>query len=131
VKEIRDNGTIIARYVPAGWKEGLSFHSQDDEFIQVGTWKYEKGKKLLAHAHNTVKRSFSHTQEVVHVRKGRVMAHIYGAEKNLIEDIMLHQGDTLILLSGGHGYDIMEDETEVLEVKNGPYPGAEQDRTRI
>ena len=32
---------------------------------------------------------------------------------------------------GGNGYDIMEDGTQVLEVKNGPYVGAEADRKRF
>jgi len=39
--------------------------------------------------------------------------------------------ETLILLKGGHGYEILEDGTRVLEVKNGPYPGAEVDRRRL
>ncbi len=55
--EITKNKVVLARYVPAGsWKDGLSFFSQDDEFIQVGSWKYGKGKELLAHIHNKVKR---------------------------------------------------------------------------
>ena len=41
------------------------------------------------------------------------------------------EGDVVILLRGGHGYDIIEDGTQVLEIKNGPYLGAEVDRRRI
>jgi len=37
----------------------------------------------------------------------------------------------LILLEGGHGFFIKEDDTVILEVKNGPYLGAEMDRHRI
>ena len=35
------------------------------------------------------------------------------------------------MLRGAHGYDILENGTQVLEVKNGPYVGAELDRKRI
>jgi hypothetical protein len=35
------------------------------------------------------------------------------------------------LLRGGHGYEILEDGTQVLEVKNGPYLGPDVDRRRL
>jgi hypothetical protein len=43
----------------------------------------------------------------------------------------LERGDTIILLNGGHGYEILSDNTKVLEVKNGPYVGADKDRERL
>ena len=58
-------------------------------------------------------------------------ASIFDEEGGLVERLELGAGDTLILLNGGHGYEILEDNTQVLEVKNGPYPGAEADRRRI
>ena len=36
-----------------------------------------------------------------------------------------------MLLRGGHGYEILEDGTQVLEVKNGPYLGPDVDRRRL
>ena len=45
--------------------EGLDFLTNDDSFVQVGTWKYEKGKILDAHYHNTFERKSYITQEVV------------------------------------------------------------------
>ena len=44
---------------------------------------------------------------------------------------MASEGDILILLTGGHGYEILTEGTQVLEVKNGPYVGAEADRRRL
>jgi hypothetical protein len=41
------------------------------------------------------------------------------------------QGDVLALFNGGHGYEVLEDNTRVLEVKNGPYLGPEVDRRKI
>ena len=34
-------------------EEGLTFLTDDNNFIQVGLWKYQKGKVLQTHYHNT------------------------------------------------------------------------------
>lgn len=123
---------ILARYISAdSWKDGLSFFSKDEEFIQLGTWKYNKGKDLLAHIHNVVDRKINRTQEVVFVVNGSIEAKIYSLDGVLRETLVVGKGDCLVLLNCGHGYKILEDGTQVLEVKNGPYFGAEIDRKRI
>ncbi len=38
-------------------------------------------------------------------------------------------GDVILLASGGHGFEMIED-SEILEVKQGPYTG-DQDKTRF
>ncbi|MEG2082632.1 MAG: hypothetical protein RR011_05330, partial [Oscillospiraceae bacterium] len=58
-------------------------------------------------------------------------AKIYSLGEELVDEFDVHTGDVLILLGSGHGYSILEDGTKVLEVKNGPYLGAEIDRRRI
>ena len=132
VKEIKKDGVILAKYIQSDdWKEGLSFYSYDEDFIQVGTWVYDSGKELLAHIHNEVERKVYWTQEVLYIRKGSIKAKIYDLDENLVDEIVAKEGDTLILLIGGHGYTILEDGTQVLEIKNGPYVGAEKDRRRI
>jgi hypothetical protein len=68
---------------------------------------------------------------VIFVRKGSIEATIYDLDGVFVTKLNVIAGDVLILLSCGHGYIVTEDETEVLEVKNGPYMGAEIDRTRI
>ena len=109
----------------------MQVYSSDDEFIQVGSWVYDAGKELAAHVHNEVPRQVTHTQEVIFVRRGRLVAQIYSAEGALVRELTAATGDVLILLRGAHGYRILDAGTEVLEVKNGPYPGAERDRTRL
>jgi hypothetical protein len=41
----------------------------------------------------------------------------------------LQTGDVILLIQGGHGFEMLE-ETEIIEVKQGPYAG-EQDKTRF
>ncbi len=133
-RNITHNDKVLARYIPAAeaWgSDNLSFFSQDEEYIQAGSWNYNKGKKLLAHTHNEVERSVLFTQEVIYVKSGSLQAYIYDDNSILVEEITAYADDVLIMLSGGHGYEILEDNTKVLEIKNGPYLGAEIDRDRL
>jgi len=131
--EVKDNDIVLARYIPANlaWDGGLSFFSEDEDYIQVGTWGYDSPKELLAHTHNEVHRDVAWTQEVIFVKKGSIRAEIYDFSNNKVKDIVCKTGDIIILLRGAHGYHILEDDTQVLEVKNGPYVGAELDRVRL
>jgi hypothetical protein len=133
VVEIKEGDLILARHIPAdvAWRDGLNFFSPDDDFIQVGTWGYGTGKELKAHIHNEVRREVLWTQEVLFVRNGRLRANIFDTRKNKVAELTVEAGDVIILLRGGHGYDILEDGTQVMEIKNGPYVGADADRRRI
>ncbi len=131
-QEIKSGGIILARLIRSkDWNKGLGFYSTDEEVIQVGTWYYEKGKMLKQHIHNEVDRTISRTNEVLYVVSGKVKAYIYDLQESLVQEVIVDCGDTLILLDCGHGYEILEDETKVLEIKNGPYLGAEVDRRRF
>jgi hypothetical protein len=133
IREISQDGIILARHIPSedAWKDGLSFFSENEEFIQAGTWGYDAGKELKAHAHNLVTREVLWTQEVLYIRRGRVRAEVYNLQDEKIDELIGGSGDVMILLRGGHGYEILEDGTQVLEVKNGPYVGADADRRRF
>lgn len=133
VVEVKDGNLILARHIPAdsAWCDGLNFFSSDDDFIQVGTWGYDIGKELKAHIHNEVRREVLWTQEVLFVRKGRLRASIFDTKLHKVAELSVEAGDVIVLLRGGHGYDILEEGTQVLEIKNGPYVGADADRRRI
>jgi hypothetical protein len=132
-KEIIDGSNVLARHIPAdeAWGDGLSFFSSDNEYVQVGSWGYDAGKELLAHAHNIVERTVTVTQEVLFIKKGSVLAEIYDSSSTKVAEFKALEGDIVILLGGGHGYKILEDGTQVLEIKNGPYLGADIDRVRL
>ena len=106
-------------------------YRKEGALLQVGGCGYNKGMIPQHHVHNVVRREVSNTQEVIFVRSGKVAASIFNEDIGLVERLELSAWDTLISLNCGHGYEILEDNTKVLEVKNGPYPGAEVDRRRI
>ena len=133
VNEIKDGDVILVRHITADeWdKGGLNFYSQDNEFIQVGTWGYDNDKQISPHAHNEVDRTINITQETLYIRRGAIKVNVFNLKLEKVDEITAGQGDIVILMQGGHGYDVLEDGTQVLEVKNGPYVGADADRVRF
>jgi hypothetical protein len=135
IHDVKDpiTGHLLARHVTAAeWeKGGLQFFSDDDHYMQVGVWGYDSGKRLLAHTHNIVPRTVQRTHETLYVRKGKIEARIFNEKREPMQTLIVQEGDLLTLMWGGHGYTILEDGTQVLEVKNGPYVGAELDRVRF
>jgi len=131
-EKIMDGDLILAIVIRnTDWEEGLNFVSSEEDYLQVGIWGYNKGKKLEPHIHLLAPREVLRTQEVVFVKDGRIKADIYTENEEFLKSVELRKGDAIILLNGGHGYEILEDNTRVLEVKNGPYVGTDRDRRRI
>jgi hypothetical protein len=130
VREIVKDGLVLARHIcPGEFRKGLAFYSEDQEFLQVGTWRYDMGHELRAHIHNVVPREVNRTHEVVIVVQGTLGARIYDEECELVETVTVRQGEMLILMNGGHDYAILENDTRILEIKNGPFLGRDVDKT--
>lgn len=133
MKEIIFNNTVLARHIiKSDIVKGLNFFSNNKDFIQVGIWgNYQKGKDLGSHMHNEFERISYRTHEMLFVISGQIEAKIYSLNKELIDTVIVNEGEILILLECCHGYKILEDNTTVLETKNGPYFGAEKDRIKF
>jgi len=130
--EILDNGKVLARLIkPEDQTKGLNFFSKDDEAVQLGSWDYNRGHTLMSHIHKEVSRTIMRTHEILIVQSGKLQAWIYALDQRLVTMLEVGAGDILILLDCGHGYTILEDNTKVIEMKNGPYLGAEVDRERF
>ena len=110
--------------------EGLTFLSQDSDFIQVGIWNYLPKKILQAHYHNDFSREAQLTCETIYVVSGLLRCNLYTKEGNFIESFELGENNMAVQLYGAHEYEILE-KAIVIETKNGPYFGPEKDRTRI
>lgn len=133
MREIKKNGKILARHItPEDIKPGLISLTKDDEFLQVVAWgHYEKGKYLQDHWHNEFERTAIRTYEAVYVVKGAIEARLFDLELNPVEILTVGQGEMLILLESAHGYTILEEDTTVLEIKNGPFLGVDKDKTKF
>lgn len=129
---IKDKDQVLALVLRnEDFPEGLNFHTQDEDFVQLATWNYNKGKKSSVHAHNKVERTANRTQEVLYIKKGKIRLDIYTENDELLQKVIVNAGDIVIIFTGGHGMEVLEDGTQALEFKNGPYPGLEKDRRLI
>ncbi len=86
-------------------------------------------KVIDAHLHNMVHRNVVMTQEVLFIKKGKLCVDFYDNYEDYLESIILDAGDTILLVSGGHGYTVLE-EVEMIEVKQGTYSG-DKDKVRF
>ena len=111
-------------------KEGLDFLTENSSFLQVGTWNYKKGHKLEPHYHNEFSRESTITCEGIFVVKGKVKCNLYKKNKEKINSYEIQEGQIMFQFFGIHEYEIEEDSI-VVEIKNGPYFGPDKDRTRV
>ncbi len=129
---IKDREIIVAKIIKnKNWPENLQFYTDDVDFLQVATWNYNSGKHLKAHGHKICKRTSDRTNEVLFIKSGKIKAFFYNEGDTVIKEEELEAGDIAIIYAGGHAYDVLEDDTQVLEIKNGPYPGLEADKKII
>lgn len=128
IKDQSDN--ILAIIVKANYnKQGISFVTPDDFSQQLAYMHHPAGHVIMPHIHNEVKREVLYTKEVLVIKKGKLRCDFYTDNKEYLESIVLEDGDVILLASGGHGFECLE-ETEMYEIKQGPYAG-ENDKTRF
>ena len=110
-------------------KDGIEFFTPDEFPQQLGYMKHKKGHKIKPHLHNKIERTVNFTFEVLFIKSGIVKVNFYDLNKEFIKSDILYKGDVILLAFGGHGFEIMED-SEMIEVKQGPYAG-DDDKTRF
>jgi hypothetical protein len=76
-----------------------------------------------------VSREVIQTQEVLFIKSGKVRVDFYDDDQHYLDSRIVQQGDVILLASGGHGFEMLE-ESEMIEVKQGPYIG-ERDKVRF
>jgi mannose-6-phosphate isomerase-like protein (cupin superfamily) len=130
IVEIRRENVIYAVVIPSGFQsQGVKFCTPDSFSQQLAHMCHPAGKIIPPHFHNTVKRDVHFTLEVLFIKKGRLRVDFYNDTQVYFESYVLSAGDVILLSSGGHGFEAL-DELEMVEVKQGPYVG-EKDKTRF
>ena len=121
---------LLSLIIRANYKsEGIEFFTPDDFSQQLAYMNRAKDYVIPPHVHNPVKREVSYTQEVLFIKSGKVRVDYFSEDKNYLESRILNQGDVVLLSGGGHGFYMLED-SEIIEVKQGPYAG-DRDKTRF
>lgn len=108
---------------------GIEFFTKDHDSQQLGYMNREKDYVILPHRHNIVLREVNLTQEVLLIKKGKIRVDFYDNNQIYFESKILYSGDVILLANGGHGFKMLED-SEIIEIKQGPYVG-EIDKVRF
>jgi hypothetical protein len=123
IENIKYKDQLLAVIIRTNYtKQGIEFFTPGDFSQQLGYMNRPKGYVIKPHVHNLVERSVTLTQEVLFIKSGKVRVDFYNDEREYLESRELQQGDVILLASGGHGFEMIE-QAEMIEVKQGPYCG--------
>jgi len=129
--EIFDVGTLIALIIRPNFSaKSTTFFTPPTFSQQLGYLKHTKGNIIKPHKHKISPRQVQYTQEVLFIKKGKLKVDLYNDEKKYITSQILNEGDLIFLAFGGHGFEIIED-SEIIEVKQGPYIDPKSDKDRF
>ena len=130
INTITNDGQTLAIILRTTYKEkGINFFTPNEFSQQLAYMNHPTGHEIQPHLHNPVLREVQFTKEVLFIKSGKVRADFYDNEKKYLESRILVSGDVILLAFGGHGFEMIED-SEIIEVKQGPYAG-EADKTRL
>jgi hypothetical protein len=129
------NNNIMSCIIRSDYNKSLqniphNFLSNKDMNFQYGISNMTKGHRIPKHYHNKIKREIIGTSEMVIVREGKLIVDIYDNEQNLLSNHTLNKNDIIILIDGGHGFEMSED-TCIFNLKQGPYEDMFNDKTHF
>lgn len=128
--QVEHEGKMLALIVRHSFREpGITFFTDNQLSQQMGFMRHPAGKIIEPHVHNHISRNVSYTQEALFIRSGKIRVDFYSEAQEYLVSYELTSGDVILLVSGGHGFEIIE-EVEMIEVKQGPYAG-DRDKTRF
>ena len=130
IKNIEFNNEVLAIIISPNYeKKRIEFYTPDDYSQQVGYMNRDKNYVIEPHVHLRQSRNINYTNEVLIVKKGKVKVDFYTDSKEFIKSEIIKTGDLILLIKGGHGFEFLE-ESQIIEIKQGPYIG-EIDKERF
>jgi hypothetical protein len=106
----------------------------EDEFLQLAHITIKNaGHKFRPHKHLYKPALVQNViaQESWVILSGKIKAIFYDLDDTIIHTEILKEGDVSITLRGGHTYEVLDNNTQVLEFKTGPYEGQLLDKQFI
>lgn len=124
------NGNQICLIVRSWfYGSGVDFLTPDTFGQQVAYMNRPKGEIIQAHIHEPISRTLIGTQEVLYIRRGRIRVDFYESDRTYVSSMILGAGDLMLLSTGGHGFEVLED-IDMIEIKQGPFAEG-RDKTRF
>ncbi len=130
LERIEHDGQLLALILRRHFRaEGTHFVTPDDFTQQLGYMRHPTGHTIAPHLHAVAARSVVDAQEVLVILRGRLRVDFYSAAREYCESRELFPFDVVLLVAGGHGFEVLE-AIEMLEIRQGPYLGG-ADTTRF
>ncbi|HEY8945862.1 MAG TPA: hypothetical protein VIM73_16450 [Polyangiaceae bacterium] len=130
VEVVEHGGTAYALVLRASATstEKYNFLTDAKSPLQLGMNFYQRGETVKAHYHLPRHIETEQVQEFLLIGAGRALLTFYELkERAKVAHVQLETGDMVLLLAGGHGLEIQED-TKIVEIKQGPYDGKTKDK---
>lgn len=128
--KILDGEKILAIHIPVEYESNdIEFYTPNYFSQQLAYMKRPQNYQIQPHIHNDIKREILKTTETLFIKSGKVKVNFYNKKKEYLKSIIIKTGDILLLADGGHGFEMLE-ESEIIEVKQGPYAG-DSDKERF
>lgn len=100
--------------------DGIDFLTTSNLELQVASVTRRTGSEIPRHFHPEQNRILKRTSEVLVILDGSIEVDIYSSDLSLNSTHRLRKGDIIYLISGGHGFRVIE-HANFIEVKQGPF----------
>ena len=128
---IERNGVRYAEILRADARTAISrFFSPPNSSLQFGLLAHEAGFFEPPHTHKSVRRQIDDLQQMLVVQRGVVAVEFYAEDGTMFRDVVLSQGDAILLVHGAHAVRVLED-MQCVSVKQGPFLGADNDKVPL
>ena len=128
MQNISDDSGLLAVIIRADFQaDGIVFVTPNELPQQLGYMKRPAGYEIDPHVHVLKRYDVQYSSETLFIRKGKVRIDFYSEDRQYLSSEILMAGDVVLLSRGGHGFEMLE-ESEIIEVKQGPY---ESDNDKI
>jgi len=110
--------------------EESTFFSPPESSFQFGLLAHRRGYSEPPHHHKPLIRTIRDVQQMFLVQRGVVAVELYTEDGEMFREIILRQGDAIVLIDGIHSIRVIED-MQCISVKQGPFMGAELDKVFV
>mgnify|MGYP001472723274 CR=1 FL=1 len=101
-------------------KKGINFFTKKNLTQQVAYMHHPKHYSIQPHLHKKLTRKIKGTSEVLIILSGKMKIDFYDNKKIFLFSKIANKNDIVVLLSGGHGFKILQN-CKFIEVKQGPF----------
>lgn len=107
-----------------------TFFSPAESSFQFGLLAHVAGYEEPPHYHQPFSRTIDDLQQMFVVQRGVVGVKLFDDDGDLLQEVILREGDAIVLIHGIHAIRVIED-LQAISVKQGPFLGDAKDKVEV